>query len=90
MTTSLRDIDPAAFAQYMQTKYGAPARKALGLPRIDLTPEERARAFGDPALAQRDPHEHDRALVERMQQGLPLSHHDRARARRFIRSTQHD
>lgn len=60
-------------------------RKALGLPRIELTPEERARAFGDPALAQRDPYEHDRYLVQRLKAGLPLSHHDKRRARRFMR-----
>ena len=60
-------------------------RKALGLPRIELTEEERARAFGDPALAERDPHEYDRHLVQRLQAGLPMSQQDKRRARRFMR-----
>ena len=62
-------------------------RKALGLPRIGLTPEERARAFGDPALAQRDPDEYDKRLVERLKAGLPMSLHDKRRARKFMKGT---
>jgi len=60
-------------------------RKALGLPRIELTPEEKARAYGDPKP--RDLSEHDRFLAARYRQGLPMSHQDRARAKRFIRET---
>lgn len=60
-------------------------RKALGLPRIELTPAERARAFGDPMLAERDPYEYERHLVQRLQAGLPMGHQDKRRARRFMR-----
>lgn len=60
-------------------------RKALGLPRIELTTEERARAFGDPVLAARDSHDYDRYLAQRLHAGLPMSHQDKARARRFVK-----
>ena len=63
-------------------------RKALGLPRIQLTEEERRAAFGDPALssANRDPYDHDRYLVQRLKDGLPMSMHDKRRARRFMKT----
>ena len=62
-------------------------RKALGLPRIQLTEEERRAAFGDPALssANRDAYDHDRYLVQRLKDGLPMSVHDKRRARRFMK-----
>jgi hypothetical protein len=62
-------------------------RKALGLPRIELTQEERIAAFGDPALARcnRDPYEYERHLVQRLKDGLPMSIHDKRRARRFMK-----
>ena len=64
-------------------------RRRLGLPRIELTPEERRAAFGDPNLstATRDPHAHDRHLVQRLQEGLYLSPEDRRRAKRFLKET---
>lgn len=58
-------------------------RKALGLPRIELTPEERSRAFGDPSL-KRD-YCYDRECAERLRAGLPLSIDARRRARRYLR-----
>jgi hypothetical protein len=60
-------------------------RKALGLPRIELTPEERRRAFGDPALASRDPDARMKDMVSRMQAGLPMSKADKREARRYLR-----
>ena len=60
-------------------------RKALGLPRLELTPEERERAFGDPALAQRDPDEFDKMLVERLKKGEYLCADWKRRARRFLK-----
>lgn len=62
-------------------------RKALGLPRIQLTEEERRAAFGDPALsrATRDPYTHERHLVQRLKDGLPMSIHDKRTARRFMK-----
>lgn len=58
-------------------------RKALGMPRIELTEEERTEAFGD--TQQRDPDANTKMLVERFKQGLPLSVHDKRRARKFIK-----
>ena len=60
-------------------------RKALGLPRITLTAEERARAFGDPALAHKKPYAYEQFLVERLQKGLPMSIADKKMARRYLK-----
>jgi len=60
-------------------------RKALGLPRIELTPEERRRAFGDDQWADRDPDARVKQMVVRMQAGLPMSQADRREARRYLR-----
>lgn len=60
-------------------------RKALGLPRIQLTPEEREAAFGDPTLAQRDPDEFDKMLVQRLKNGEYLCADWKRRARRYMR-----
>lgn len=62
-------------------------RKALGLPRIELTPEERERAFGDPTLSQRDPDEFDKMLVERLKKGQYLCADWKRRARRYLKET---
>lgn len=58
-------------------------RKALGLPRIELTPQERSRAFGDPSL--RDGQTFDEVLVERFKSGLPMSVEHTRRAKRLIK-----
>jgi hypothetical protein len=60
-------------------------RKALGLPRIELTPAERIAAFGDTQWAKRDPDAHDLMLVQRLNAGLPLSNEDKRRARRYLK-----
>lgn len=59
-------------------------RKAAGLPRIELTAAEKARAFGDANLRRG---ENDRAesLLERLQQGLTLSISDRREAKRYLK-----
>jgi hypothetical protein len=62
-------------------------RKALGMPRIELTQEERVEAFGD--TQQRDPDAYTKMMVERFKQGLPLSVHDKRQARKFIKEQQH-
>lgn len=62
-------------------------RKALGLPRIELTREEREAAFGDPNWAKRDPDAYEKTLVQRLKDGLPMTADDKRRARRFIRET---
>ena len=58
-------------------------RKALGLPRIELTEQERVQAFGD--TQERDQNANIKMLVERFKQGLPLSVHDKRMARKFIK-----
>ena len=60
-------------------------REALGLPRITLTSEERARAFGDPSLAQREPYAYEQMLAKRLQEGLPLSIADKKTAKRYLK-----
>jgi hypothetical protein len=62
-------------------------REELGLPRIELTVEERVRAFGDATWADRDPYAYEKGLVERMQQGLPMSIADKRRAKQFLRES---
>ena len=59
-------------------------RKALGLPRIELTEEERQRAFGDPALEHKYETRREIDLVRRLQQGLPMSRQDKRDARRYM------
>jgi hypothetical protein len=58
-------------------------RKALGLPRIELTEEERVEAFGD--TQERDQNANVKMLVERLKKGLPLSVHDKRMARKYIK-----
>jgi hypothetical protein len=58
-------------------------RKALGLPRIELTEEERVEAFGD--TQERDQNANVKMLVERFKQGLPLSVHDKRMVRKYIK-----
>jgi len=62
-------------------------RKELGLPRIELTAEERVEQFGDTAWVDRDPYAYEKGLVERMQQGLPMSIADKRRAKQFLRES---
>jgi hypothetical protein len=58
-------------------------RKALGLPRIELTEQERVEAFGD--TQERDQNANVKMLVERFKQGLPLSVHDKRMVRKYIK-----
>jgi hypothetical protein len=58
-------------------------RKTLGLPRIELTEQERVEAFGD--TQERDQNANVKMLVERFKQGLPLSVHDKRMVRKFIK-----
>ena len=60
-------------------------RKTLGLPRIELTQEERTRAFGDSSWKS-DRMDYDRYLLERLEQGLPMSIEDRRRAKQYRRA----
>ncbi len=58
-------------------------RKALGLPRIELTEQERVEAFGD--TQERDQNANVKMLAERFKQGLPLSVHDKRQVRKFFK-----
>ena len=58
-------------------------RKALGLPRIELTEQERVEAFGD--TQERDQDANVKMLAERFKQGLPLSIHDKRQVRKFFK-----
>lgn len=64
-------------------------RKAHGLPRIELTAEERAMQFGDATLAQKNKDQlRDAHLVERLKAGLYLSNDDKKRARRYMKGLE--
>ena len=58
-------------------------RKALGLPRIELSEQERVEAFGD--TQERDQDANVKMLAERFKQGLPLSVHDKRQVRKFFK-----
>ena len=62
-------------------------RKALGLPKITLTTEERIRAFGDRSFAEKDPYAYEKRLADRLQKGLPLTFADKKIARKYIKET---
>jgi hypothetical protein len=58
-------------------------RKALGMPRIELSPAEKARAFGDAEYRQLPGRAE--SLIERLKAGLPLSISDRREAKRLLK-----
>jgi len=58
-------------------------RRLLGLPRIQLTAEERARAFGDQQWA--DKEDYDEFLAKRYLEGLAMSKSDKSRARKYLK-----
>lgn len=62
-------------------------RKEQGLPRIELTEEERVEQFGDTAWGDRDPYAYEKGLVERMQEGLPMSIADKRRAKQYLKQS---
>jgi hypothetical protein len=70
---------------YKQLMQEIAFRRANGLPRIELTAEERAAQFGDATLAQQKRDQpHDAYLAERLKAGLYLSAEDKRRARRYM------
>jgi len=60
-------------------------REELGLPRITLTEEERIMEFGDPDWQNRDPYFREKSLVTMLEQGLPMSMHDKRTAKRYLK-----
>ena len=59
-------------------------RRALGMPRIELTEQERIEAFGEINLADHDALSN--ALIARFQQDLPLSIQDKRKARKLLKA----
>ena len=70
---------------YDELKAEMELRKILGLPRIQLTPEEKARAFGDVEWSKRNPNARIETMCQRYQDGLPLSKSDIKEVKRFLR-----
>ena len=70
---------------YDELKAEIKLRKELGLPRIELTSEERARAFGDADWPNRDKNARINVMCKRYQDGLPLSKSDVKEVKRFLR-----
>ena len=70
---------------YDELKAVIKLRKELGLPRIELTSEERARAFGDADWPNRDKNARINVMCKRYQDGLPLSKSDIKEVKRFLR-----
>ncbi len=70
---------------YDELKAEIKLRKELGLPRIELTSEERARAFGDADWPNRDKNARINVMCKRYQDGLPLSKSDIKEVKRFLR-----
>jgi hypothetical protein len=59
-------------------------RAMLGLPRIELTKDERERAFGDVQWNNKE--SHDAYLAVRLLHDLPMSKADKSRARKYLKS----
>jgi hypothetical protein len=70
---------------YDELKAEIKLRKELGLSRIELTSEERARAFGDADWPNRDKNARINVMCKRYQDGLPLSKSDIKEVKRFLR-----
>jgi len=70
---------------YDELKAEIKLREELGLPRIELTSEERARAFGDADWPNRDKNARINVMCKRYQDGLPLSKSDIKEVKRFLR-----
>ena len=70
---------------YDELKAEMELRRVLGLPRIELTAEEKARAFGDVEWSKRNPNARIETMCQRYQDGLPLSKSDIKEVKRFLR-----
>jgi hypothetical protein len=70
---------------YDELKAEMELRRVLGLPRIELTAEEKARAFGDVEWSKRNPNARIETMCQRYQDGLPLSKSDVKEVKRFLR-----
>jgi hypothetical protein len=68
-----------------QLKAEIEIRKQLGLPRIELTPAERARAFGDVDYSNRDRDDRLKTMVVRYNNGLSLSKSDIKEVKKYLK-----
>jgi hypothetical protein len=68
-----------------QLKAEIEIRKQLGLPRLELTPEERARAFGDVDYSNRDRDDRLKTMVVRYNNGLSLSKSDIKEVKKYLK-----
>ena len=60
-------------------------RKIMGLPRIELTAEERARSFGDVNLKNRDRNTRIQEMIYRFKNGLKLSKSDTKEVKKYLK-----
>jgi hypothetical protein len=61
-------------------------RKALDLPRIELTLEEKKRAFGDCSYDYRDNSVRIQLMIDRLSQGLKLSRNDLKELKSYLKN----
>lgn len=73
-----------------QLKTEIAIRKELGLPRIELTLEERARAFGDSSLVNRDKDARIKTMADRYKNGLSLSKSDIKEVKKYLKQSVAD
>lgn len=71
-----------------QLKAEIAIRKALGLPRIELTLEEKTRAFGDCSYDSRDNSVRIQLMIERQAKGLKLTPHDLKELKKCLKIKQ--
>jgi hypothetical protein len=63
-------------------------RKEMGLPRIELTSEEKARAFGDVNWAKTNRSNiRMETMIDRYRQNLPLSREDKKEVKKYLKNS---
>jgi len=70
---------------YTELKAEMKIRKELGLPRLELTPQEKARAFGDTEWASSNANNRMELMVQRFKQGLKLSKSDTKEVKQYLK-----
>ena len=71
-----------------QLKQEIALRKELNLPRIELTLEEKKRAFGDCSYDYRDNSARIQIMIDRLSEGLKLTDNDLKELRKFLKVKQ--
>ena len=70
---------------YTELKQEIKIRKELGLPRLELTPQEKVRAFGDTEWASSNLNSRMELMVQRFKQGLKLSKSDTKEVKQYLK-----